>query len=56
MLHNWKEAIAFLFEKIGMIKLDIAPPQEIRTILHKAWQFQKFAIPKALINTIIEML
>ena len=35
MLHNWKEAIVFLFEEICMIKPDVAPPQEIRTIPHK---------------------
>ena len=55
ILHNCKEDIAFLFEEIGMIKPDVILPQKICTILHKAWQSQRFAIPKVLINTITEM-
>ena len=56
MFHNWEEAIAFLFEEMGIIKPDVALPQKIRTILYKAWQSQGFAIPKALISTVMEML
>ena len=56
MFHNQEKAIAFLFKEMGMIKSDVAPPQKIRTIPHKAWQSQRFAILKALISTVTEML
>ena len=37
MLHNWEKVITFSFEKIDMIKPDVALPQKIHTILHKVW-------------------
>ena len=55
MIYNKKKAIAFIFEKISVIKSDIASFQEIRTILPKIWQSQGFAILKALISTVTKM-
>jgi hypothetical protein len=34
----------------------VAPPQEIQTIKHKAWQANNFPISKALMSKVIEML
>ena len=35
---------------------EVAPPQVIKTVEHKAWQVLGFSIPKALIPTVCEML
>lgn len=56
MLHNREAALAWDFTHMGRVKEEVAPPQVIRTIEHKAWQAQSFAIPKALIPTVVGML
>lgn len=56
MLYNREAALAFDFSHCGKIRPDVAPPQVIRTIEHKAWQVKGFPIPKALVPTVIEML
>ena len=39
-----------------MVHLEVAPPQVIRTVKHKAWQAAGFPIPKALIPIVCDML
>jgi ribonuclease HI len=56
MLYNQEKAIAFDFSEIGKVKLDVAPPQVIKTVKHKAWQVPGFPIPKALHPTVVGML
>ena len=38
MLYNREKALAFNFSHRGKIRLEVAPPQVIKTIEHKAWQ------------------
>ena len=38
------------------VKREVAPPQKIRIVDHKAWQVPGFQIPKALTSTVIDML
>ena len=56
MLYYREAALAFEFDHCGKVRLEVAPPQVIRTIEHKAWQAPGFAIPRALRGTVIEML
>ena len=56
VLTNREEALAFDWDHCGTIRPEVAPPQEIRTIEHNAWQTPNFPIPKALITKVIEML
>ena len=56
MLYNREADIAFSFKEIRVISHDVVPPQEIRTIPHTAWQPHGFAIPKALIGIVTNML
>jgi hypothetical protein len=55
MLYNREGAFAWEFKEIGHIRKEVAPPQEIRTIPHKAWQAKSFHIPKALEPTVIKI-
>jgi hypothetical protein len=36
MLYNWEKALAFDFLEIGKVKPDVAPPQVIKIVKHKA--------------------
>ena len=36
MLYNWDKALAFDFSEIGKVKPNVAPPQVIKTVKHKA--------------------
>ena len=56
MLYNREKALAFDFSHCGRIHEDVAPPQEIRTIEHQAWQSPGFPVPKKLLPTVIRML
>jgi hypothetical protein len=56
MLYNREKALAFDFLHIRRVSLDVAPPQIIKTVEHKAWQVPGFLIPKALTSTVVEML
>jgi RNase H-like domain found in reverse transcriptase/Integrase zinc binding domain/Reverse transcriptase (RNA-dependent DNA polymerase) len=56
MLYNREAALAWDFSEIGKVKEDVAPPQVIRTVPHKAWQARGFAVPRALDGIVIEML
>lgn len=37
-----------------MVKKEVAPPQKIRTVDYKAWQFPGFRIYQALTSTLID--
>ncbi len=56
MLYNREAILAWDFTEMGKVKREVAPPQKIRTVDHKAWQVPAFQIPKALTSTIIDML
>jgi len=56
MLYNQEKAIAFDFSHIRKVKLDVALPQIIKTVKHKAWQVLGFLIPKALYLVVVQML
>ena len=55
MLYNREKALAFDFSQLGRVSRDVAPPQVIKTIPHKAFQAPSFPIPKALIPLAIKM-
>jgi hypothetical protein len=56
MLFNREKALAWDFSHLGRVREEVAPPQEIRTVPHKAWQQKGFLVPKALLPTVIDML
>ena len=56
MMFRREKAFAFEFSEIGRISDDVCPPQEIRTVLHEAWQAPGFPVPKHLVGKVIEML
>lgn len=43
-------------DEVGQIDPDIAPPQKIRTVEHKAWQANSVPIPKGLEFVAVELL
>ena len=56
MLYNRKKALAFDFSHCGKVRPEVAPPQVIKTVEHKAWQVPGFLVPKALVPIVVEML
>jgi hypothetical protein len=56
MLYNWEKALVFDFSYIGRVRADVALPQVIKTVEHKAWQVPGFPIPKALHLVVVKML
>ena len=56
ILYNREGALAWEFSKIGRVSPEVAPPQKIQIVLHKAWQEKSFPILKALQGTVIQML
>ena len=56
MLFNREKAIAFDYTHCRKVRLEVALPQVIKTIKHKAWQVPSFPIPKALTPTMVELL
>ncbi len=56
MLFNREVALAWDFSHLGKVKPEVAPPQKIETIEHKAWQSPGFVYLKALSLIIIRML
>ena len=56
VLYNREKALAFDFSHIGKVRPDVAPPQTIKTVKHKAWQVPGFPIPKALRPIVVGML
>lgn len=47
-LLNREKSLAWTFMEMGRVQSDVAPPQKIRTIPHKAWQAASFPIPRAI--------
>ena len=56
MLYNREKALAFDFSHCGKVRPEVAPPQVIKTVEHKAWQVPGFPVPKALVPVVVEML
>ena len=56
VLYNREKALAWDFSEMGRVKEEVAPPQVIETIDHKAWQIPGFPLPRALQEIVIEML
>jgi hypothetical protein len=49
LLFKREGALAWEFNEIGRVRPEVAPPQRIRTIEHKAWQIPPIKIPRALL-------
>src|SRR5271156_372945 len=56
MLFNREAALAWEFAEMGKVKPEVSPPVQIRTVPHKPWQSPGFPVPRALNQTVIEML
>ena len=56
ILYNRETALAWDFTEIRKVKPEVSLPVQIRTVDHKAWHCAGFPIPKALNQTVIEML
>ena len=56
VLYNREAALSWDFSEIGKVRDSVAEPQQIRTIPHTAWQAPGFPIPRALNETVVEML
>lgn len=56
VLHRREMALAWDFSEIGKIRDEIAPPYEIRTIPHKAWQAKGIPIPAPLQGRVLDVL
>jgi len=56
VLTNREEALAFDWTHCGTIRPEVAPPQEIRTVDHEAWQTPNFPVPRALMGKVVDML
>lgn len=56
MLYYREAALAFDFTHCGRIRKEVAPPQVIKTVIHKAWQAKGFPIPRALTGVVADML
>ena len=56
MLENREPALAWDWTHCGRVKDIVAPPQEIRTVPHTAWQAASIPIPKALEPVVVNML
>jgi hypothetical protein len=56
LLFRREKGIAFEFSECGRVDDSVAPPQEIRTIPHEAWQSPGFAVPRHLATEINAMI
>jgi hypothetical protein len=56
MLYNREKVLAFDFSHCGRVRREVAPPQVIKTVEHKAWQVPGFPVPRALIPVVVRML
>ena len=56
MLYNREAVLAWDCTEMEKVKKEVAPPQKIQTIEHKAWQVLGFQIPKALSSMVIDIL
>ena len=55
-LLNREMALAWDMSKIGQIRPEVTPPLKIDTMDHEPWQVPGFSIPKALKETVNEIL
>ena len=51
ILFKWEGALAWGFEDVRCIYPEIAPPQQMRTLLHEVWQIPGFKVLHALRDT-----
>lgn len=56
ILYNREAALAWEFAECGRVSPDVAPPQEIKVVEHKAWQAGSIPIPIALRTKVTEIL
>jgi hypothetical protein len=56
VLYDREAVLSWDFSEIGKIRSAVAAPQQIRTVPHTAWQAPGFPIPRALTETVVEML
>jgi hypothetical protein len=56
VLKNREMALAWNFSEIGRVRPEVAPPQEIHTVKHEPWRAPNFPVPRALQETVCQML
>ena len=56
ILFKQEGALAWGFEDIRCVCPKVAPPQQMRTLLHEAWQIPRFKVPYTLRDTMNTML
>ena len=56
LLLNREAALAWDWDHKQTLDPIVAPPQHIRTVMHKAWQVPNIPIPRALVPKVIELL
>lgn len=56
VLYHREPALSWTFGELGNICHEVAPPQQIRVIDHKAWQVPGFPVPRRLAGEVAEML
>lgn len=56
ILFKREGALAWGFEDVGRVRLEVAPPQRMRTLPHEAWQIPGFRVPRALKDTVNMMM
>ena len=56
LLSNREQALAWEFAHLGRFISEVAPPQKINTVPHKAWQHPGFSVPRALEPVVVKML
>jgi hypothetical protein len=56
VLYNREAVLSWDFSEIGKVRSAVAVPQRIRTVPRTAWQAPGFPIPRALTETVVEML
>ena len=56
MLYNREKAITFNYLHCGKVCPEVALPQIIKMVEHKAWQVPGFPVLKALILTVVDLL
>lgn len=49
-------ALAWAWEEQGRVQPEVAPPQHMQIVEHKAWQAARFKVPQALQETVNDML
>jgi hypothetical protein len=55
MLDNREGALAWDFSYLGLLKPEVSPLLEIRTVPHEAWQEPSFSVPRALVSVVNQL-